>query len=120
MTFSENCRKKTLNKIFFAKNSSTKKASNSILKKRHKLFQKNFKIVSTLNKMYLNFKVFVLKEKRQKSLMMEMTDAPKKWLYYFNGHLFYWTFFLARPALIPSYWLRIAVHLRSPYNLVAL
>ena len=44
---------------------------------------------------------------------MEMMNCSKNRIYFINGHLFYWTFFLVRPMLIPSYWLRVIEQLQQ-------
>jgi len=45
------------------------------------------------------------------SLILEMSNVEKNSIYYLNGHLFYWTFLITRPTMIPFYWLKVSHHL---------
>lgn len=59
-----------------------------------------FKMMTELSTPFMNI-----------SLILEMSNAEKNWIYYWNGHLFYWTFLLTRPITIPFYWWQVSNHL---------
>jgi hypothetical protein len=61
-----------------------------------------FKMMTELSTPFMNI-----------SLLMEMTECKKSLTYFINGHLFYWTFFLVRPMLIPSYWSRVGEQIQA-------
>jgi len=41
------------------------------------------------------------------SLMLQLLDRTNESLYVLNGHIFYWTFFVSRPLMLPIFWFKV-------------
>lgn len=40
-------------------------------------------------------------------LLLQLLDRTNDFLYLINGHIFYWTFVISRPLMIPQFWYQV-------------